>query len=194
VGDWLEPDCLAACAEVIEQNPEIAFLFFQFRYHRGADSFVSEMHGLHGRFDPGAAPALALFQGNFIGGPVNVLYRRAAFEAAGGHLPSLPLMADFDLYTRLSMEVPTWALPRVLGHFMLHADRFAKKGSGSRRESMNAEWVIEAALIQYGANGAGRAVAAGRFLRRIARLLGIWAYERILTSLGRWRRSVMGHE
>jgi hypothetical protein len=98
-------------------------------------------------------------------------------------------MADWDLYTRLSMEVPTFALARVLGHFTLHENRFAKKGSGSRRESMNAEWVIEAALIQYSANVAGRPVAASRFARRIASLVGTWLREQILVRLGRRRRS-----
>lgn len=189
VGDWLEPDCVAACVQALTENPETAFLFFHFRFHRGEDTFVCDCQGQSGRLDPNVVPGLALFEGNFVGGPVNVLYRRAAFEAAGGHLPSLPLMADFDLYTRLAMEVPTYVLPRVLGHFTLHENRFSKKGSGLRRESMNAEWVIEAALIQYGAHGAGRSITAGRFMGRIARLLGFWAKEQILVRLGRLRRS-----
>jgi hypothetical protein len=189
VGDWLERDCLATCRAVIAADPQLAFIFWYYRFHRGQkETFVCDCGGLSGRLDPAPLARKAIFEGNFVGAPLNVLYRRAAFEALGGHHTSLPLMADFDLYTRLAVQVPAYVIPRVLGHFVLHENRFAKSGSGTRRESMNAEWVLVAALTGYAAHLAGRDLPARDLVPRMTRLVWEWTKEWFLGGLGRMKR------
>ena len=118
MGDSLEPDCLGVCRSIIEEHPELGVLWFGFRYERpdgtanGEHRFASE-----GRLDAATVVTRCLREGNFFGGPVNVLYRRAAFQATGGHQTSLPWLADFDLYARLAMQVPAWTTARMLGNF-----------------------------------------------------------------------------
>lgn len=192
VGDWLEPDCLAVCRETMAEDPAALFLFFYFRRHSGTADELCDCAGLQGRLEPARAAELAILDSNFVGGPINVLYRRAAFEAAGGHTTALALLADFDLYARLSFQVPTRAIPRVLGHFLLHEHRFAKRGSGTQRESMNAELLVLTASLRYAATLSSLPIPAGRFARRIARLLWNWLRERAGRRAGQWRRAVLG--
>ncbi len=188
VGDWLEPDCLASCRAVIAADPELRFIFWYFRYHRGEESYVCDCGQLAGRLDPKPLGRKAIFKGNFVGGPINVLYRRDAFEALGGYYTSLPLMADFDLYTRLAIQVPSHAIPRILGHFQLHENRFARKGSGLQRESMNAEWVLEAATIAYSSFTMGNPIPLRVLLPRMLRLLAAWLREWLFHTGGNIRR------
>jgi glycosyltransferase involved in cell wall biosynthesis len=187
VGDRLRPECLEACRALMASEPQVQFIFFQFELHRGKTTTVADLGGLSGFVDPAEAFRKAIFEGNFGGGPVNVLYTRTAFQAAGGHLTSLPLMADFDLYTRLATQVPSYALARVLGDFVLHDQRFAKRGSGTRRESMNAEWVLAASLFAYAAAGAGHPIPSRQLFPRLLHLLVAWGRETLLRALGRWR-------
>jgi hypothetical protein len=189
VGDWLEPDCFAACRAVLDADPQLGFIFWQYLFHRGDETHLCDCGQLSGRLDLSRLGEKAVFEGHFVGAPMNVLIRRAAFEALGGYHTSLPLMADFDLYTRLSMQVPSYVIARPLGHFVLHENRFARRGSGSRRESMNAEWFLVAALTSYAAHQAGHAIPARRLIPRMLHLMLNWAREWILRRASALRRS-----
>ena len=169
----------------------MGLVVFYFRHHAGAVTHDSVCAGQSGLLEPGAAALTAIFRGNYLASPVSVLYRRDAFQIAGGHHPSLPLLADFDLYTRLAQQVPTLIVPRVLGHFLMHDHRYAKKGSGTRRESMNAEALLTTALLRYAAAWHGEPVPALPFARRMAALLSRWIQERLGRRAGHWKRALL---
>lgn len=191
VGDWLEPNGLAVCRAAMARTPDAAFLLFQYFAHRDEQpSQVVPCPELAGRLEPAAVVHRAITHGNFLGSPISVLYRRWAFQAAGGHQTSLPYLADFDLYTRLALQVPTYVLPDVLGHFLFHPDRFAKSGSGRNRESMNFEYALTSQLFRYYAFTVGLAVPTGSFLRKSADLLGRAGWELLLRQGGRLRRAL----
>lgn len=183
VGDWLEPHCLSVCYKTMAAQREIAFFFFYFRYHSGDRVADADCLGLSGRVSAATAVHEAVFDRNFVGGPINVLYRRDAFELVGGHYTNLPLTADFDLYTRLATEVPTWVIPEYLGHFMLHADRFANRRSGKNREAMTYELLLDALHAAYGRAALGEPLPQLRLGFRIAQLgcaaLGEWFLRRM---------------
>lgn len=194
VGDRLAPECIEACRATFTADPRLQFIFFQFYVHRGDETVLAKLGGLAGPVDPAEAARKAVLEGNFAGGPVNVLYTRSAFQTVGGHLTSLPLTADFDLYTRLATEVPACALARPLGHFVLHDQRFAKRGSGTRRESMNVEFFLAAALSAYASHGVGRPIPSGKLFARLTRLGAACVYEGILRAAGRLRRRWRGSQ
>ena len=193
VGDSLEPDCFRACRAAIQAHPDLGFLFFGFHFQNpDGGRELALFRDSEGRIDPGTVPRRCMSEGNFFGGPVNVLYRRAAFQTAGGHLTSLPYLADFDLYARLAMQVPAWVIPQPLATFLRHEQRFTKGGSGTRRESMNAEQALEYALLRYAAAQAGYPVNAGAFAGPFARALRSLGLELVWRRLRRWRKRRAG--
>lgn len=195
VGDWLEKDCIQECKAAAETDPDIAFILFHFLYHQGLDGPVCasfDCHGASGRLTPTQAAELGIFHGNFAGGPINVLYRRWAFQAAGGHYSALPLTADYDLYMRLAMQGPAFVIPKVLGHFTLHENRYAKRGSGTYRESMCAELFLVAATTSYAARYGGLKLPWGRVRLRLLELLFRWLIDEAHRAGGRWKRALSG--
>ena len=195
VGDWLEKDCVRECRAAAESDPSLAFILFYFLHHQGLDGPVyatGDCHGASGRLTPAQTAELGIFRGNFAGVPVNVLYRRWAFQAAGGHQTSLPLTADYDLYVRLAMQVPTFVIPKVLGHFTLHENRYAKRGSGTYREAMCAEQLLVASMVGYAARCGGLQLPWGRVRLRLLELLWHWLVDETFRIGGRWKRALEG--
>jgi hypothetical protein len=70
--------------------------------------------------------------GNWIGGPINVAYRRAAWQAAEGYSPQLPACADLKLNSALAVRHGLEIIHEPLAVFQLHEQRFSH-GIGKRR-------------------------------------------------------------
>jgi hypothetical protein len=195
VGDWLEKDCVREWRAAAAADPNIAFILFHFLLHKGLDGPVyatGDCGGVSGLLTPESAAELGLLRGNFLGGPVNVVYQRWAFQAAGGHQTSLPLTADYDLYLRLALQVSTFIIPKVLGHFTLHENRYAKRGSGTARESMRAELLLVGSMIGYAARYSGMKLPWGRVRGQLLALWWGWMIEEALRLGGRWKRALIG--
>lgn len=61
-----------------------------------------------------------MLQSNFIWMPAQVVYRRQAFESAGGFDPQLDACADYDLYLRITRRYPIVRHRRVVADYRVH--------------------------------------------------------------------------
>ena len=87
--------------------------------------------------------------GNWIGGPINMAYRRAAWQAAGGYSTQLPGCADLRLNAMLAMRRGLEVIHEPLAVFQLHEQRFSH-GIGKRRVNGCFElWLILRELRTY---------------------------------------------
>lgn len=87
--------------------------------------------------------------GNWIGGPINVAYRRAAWQAAGGYSPQLPACADLRLNATLAVRHGLEIIHEPLAVFQLHEQRFSH-GIGRRQVNGCFEvWLILRELSTY---------------------------------------------
>ena len=126
VGDVLLPKYIARVHERVQERPASALIRCEFELRTPA-----------GTQQPTSAPFsertltpqqfLAWFpsHGNWIGGPINVAYRRAAWQAAGGYRVHLPACADLNLNVTLALRHGLETVPETLAAFQLHEQRFS---------------------------------------------------------------------
>lgn len=85
---------------------------------------------------------LFLREGNCIGGPLNVCYRRDAFLASGGLSAHLPYYAHYNLHLRLCLESGVEIIPEVLASARL-GHRISPRQNGEIRFSRCVEkWLV----------------------------------------------------
>jgi hypothetical protein len=73
-------------------------------------------------------------RGNWIGGPVNIVYHRLAWQLGGGYLPQFPACADLQLYVAMILRHGIELIREPLATFQLHTERFSH---GIGRRSVN---------------------------------------------------------
>jgi hypothetical protein len=123
VGDWLEPEYAAIVGRAIENNAGAEIVNCNFRSHHpdGTTTQTSYTGGLHSREE---VLAQACRVGNDFGGPINICFRKLAFEMVGGYPPALPVSADFWLILMLALRKGLVTCPEVLANFNFHPTRF----------------------------------------------------------------------
>ena len=82
-------------------------------------------------FDPRLASLFACFH-NPIAGHGQVLYRRAAYEAAGGYDPDYNLAEDYDLWTRILRQGKLGVVPEVLYRYRVSDDSVTARNKSAQ--------------------------------------------------------------
>jgi hypothetical protein len=90
-----------------------------------ADGKSAEVIYPGGVRSPEAVMADACRDGNCFGGPINICFRKLAFEILGGYPPALPVSADFWLILQLALRKGLVTCPEILAHFNFHSTRFS---------------------------------------------------------------------
>lgn len=131
VGDWLETSYVAALHGAVASHPQAEIVNCSFASHH-ADGTRQDTVYPGGFRTPGQVLAEAFRVGNNFGGPVNVCFRRLAFECIGGYPPALPVSADFWVTLMIALRRGLVTLPEVLAHFHYHPARFSTNFPTSR--------------------------------------------------------------
>jgi glycosyltransferase involved in cell wall biosynthesis len=114
--DLLLPDALEIGLNCLKERPDCAFVSGHSRSIREDGSLLKE----YPQYPIGDNHYLALLQGNYIGVPATVIYRRAALETIGGFDTSLPVCEDYDLYLRLAQKFPLYRHAQVVAEYRRH--------------------------------------------------------------------------
>ena len=151
--DRLHPDAVAACRARLRAVPRAGFVYTRHRVidDAGRDRGV----GKRGRlpFDRNRM-LLDFLTFHFR------LYRRRAFEAAGGWDVGYERAQDYDLCLRLSEVAPVAHLPRPLYDYRVHARSVSH--TAKPRQVADALRAVNAALSRRGEAGRFRVVADAR--------------------------------
>ena len=102
----------------------------------GSDGIAREHRRKRSDLVPGPVPLVDMAERNWVS-PIGLVYRRAAFEAAGGYPEDLPVMEDWVLHLNLMLHGEIWVDPASEAFHHLRLD----PGGGDRaaRNSMEAE-------------------------------------------------------
>jgi len=123
-GDWLEPNYVERIRVAINADPPVDIINCSFISHQ-PDGTQTEGNLPGGYRSPEQVLGDAFRDGNCFGGPINLCFRRLAFELVGGYPPALPVSADFWLILMLALRKGIRTCPEVLGHFNYHPARFS---------------------------------------------------------------------
>jgi glycosyltransferase involved in cell wall biosynthesis len=123
VGDWLEPGYAAAIRAAIEARSGAEIINCSFRRHLTGGGIDDAIYP-GGFRSPAEVMEQACRVGNDFGGPINICFRKLAFELVGGYPPALPVSADFWLIIMLALRGGLYTCPDVLGNFNYHPHRF----------------------------------------------------------------------
>lgn len=150
VGDLLKPDYVQRHRQRIEARPSAQIIRCEFEVliagiaQPAARAPFAQEHLTPSDF-------LNYFPnlGNWIGGPINIAYRRAAWQAAGGYSPQLPACADLKLNAQLALRHGLEVIHENLAVFQLHDQRFSHGISRRRVNGCLELWLILRQLRNY---------------------------------------------
>jgi hypothetical protein len=123
VGDWLEPGYAATTRAAIEARAGAEIINCSFR-RRLTGGGIDDAIFAGGYHSPAAVMEEVCRVGNHFGGPINICFRKLAFELVGGYPPALPVAADFWLIVMLALRGGLYTCPEVLANFNYHPHRF----------------------------------------------------------------------
>jgi hypothetical protein len=131
VGDRLKPAFVERVRERAER-PAAHLVRCDFEFHAEGRVAVTPAPFIHESLNP--AEFLQYFPalGNWIGGPINVAYRRDSWQAVGGYPPHLPACADYKLNAMLAVRHGIEVIHEPLAEFRLHEQRFSSGIRGRR--------------------------------------------------------------
>jgi len=133
VGDLLLPRYVERLGERVRQRPECALVRCEFEQRVGGEvASVTRAPFAPDSLSPQEFLDWFPDQGNWIGGPVNVAYRRSTFQAMGGYAVHIPACSDLHLNVMLALHHGLENIPEPLAAFQLHEQRFSH-GIGQRR-------------------------------------------------------------
>jgi glycosyltransferase involved in cell wall biosynthesis len=124
VGDWLEPIYVSRVLQAIGEHPNVEIVNCSFMSHQPDGSQAQTLYR-GGVRSPEEVLADACRDGNCFGGPINVCFRKLAFDIIGGYPPALPVSADFWVILQLALRKGLVTCPEILAHFNCHATRFS---------------------------------------------------------------------
>jgi hypothetical protein len=148
VGDWLDVQYVAATKAAIVARPEVEIVHCSTGIHQ-SDGTRSDTVYPGGFRTPEQVLAAAFAGGNAFGGPVNICFRREAFDLVGGYPPALPISADFWLILMLALRHGLATCPEVLVHFNYHPARFSSNFPTKRIHGPREFLVILMAATSY---------------------------------------------
>lgn len=147
-GDSLKPDYVERLRQRVEARPQAQIVRCEFemenagKIHRRAP--VRQDHLTPAEF-------LNYFPvaGGWIGGTSNMAYRRTAWQAAGGWLPSLPVCADVKLNAQLSLRHGLELIQESLAVSPLPARDFWGQAGVPRNSRLIERWLVFRQLRNY---------------------------------------------
>jgi hypothetical protein len=149
VGDLLLPPYIERVRQRVEARPGAQIVRCDFEMHKGGN-----IHPAWAPFDQTSLTPTEFLNyypglGNWIGGPINVAYRREAWRGVGGYSTQLPMCADLRLNAMLALRHGLEVIHETLAVFQLHEQRFSH-GIGKRRVNGCFElWLILCELRSY---------------------------------------------
>jgi len=135
VGDLLKPDYVERLCRRVATRPRAQIVRCEFEINvAGTITVAAAAPFKQENLTP--AEFLNYFPklGNWLGGPINVAYRRAAWQAVGGYPVHLPACADLKLNATLALRHGLEIIHESLAVFQLHEQRFS---SGIRKRRVN---------------------------------------------------------
>jgi hypothetical protein len=148
VGDWLEPEYAATVLHRIREKPAADLIHCSMRSHLPDGSSRDTIFTASVR-TPAEILAEACASGNNIGGPVNICFRRLAFEAVGGYPPALPVSGDFWLMLMLALRHGLITCPEILANYNYPGARFSTNFPYTRINGDRELFIILLAATSY---------------------------------------------
>jgi hypothetical protein len=183
VGDWLEPAYAATVLRRIRDKPLADIIHCSMRSHL-ADGTTRDTRFHTSIRTPEEVLTEACAVGNNIGTPVNVCFRRLAFDLVGGYPPALPVSGDFWLMLMLALRHGLVTCPELLANFNYHGARFSTNFPLTRINGDRELFIIMLAATSY-ANFHEIPVRVSLRNRFFARLAKRTFKERLQAWLGR---------
>jgi glycosyltransferase involved in cell wall biosynthesis len=132
--DTLEPDCIAAQAEVLDGRPEVTLVSTRTDFIDDEGKLLRPSRGLGGIVGQHSGERVVrqiVRSGtNPIGPPVAAMFRRVDFDRCGGFRGDLLFPMEMDLWVRLVRRGDFFGIPRTLASFRI--------GGGSMTALMSA--------------------------------------------------------
>jgi hypothetical protein len=126
VGDILFPRYVERIQQRATLRPRAAIIRCEFEVRRGGEVWPAAQPPVPCEsFTSSEFLRCYPASGNWIGSPVNMAYRREAWQAAGGYAVHLPVCADLNLYVTLILHHGLETVPERLAAFQLHEQRFS---------------------------------------------------------------------
>jgi hypothetical protein len=132
VGDILFPHYVERLHARVEKRPDSALVRCEFQTRRPGTTATTSVPFEEQSLTPQQFLAWFPSHGNWLGGPINMAYRKSAWRAAGGYAVHMPACADLNLYVNLTLHHGLETIPETLAAFQLHEQRFSH-GIGKRR-------------------------------------------------------------
>lgn len=115
--DRLMPEALAVQARQLDEHPEVAFIW-------GFNIPVDENRELLAAWGPtsfdGDPSYERLLQGNFVGAPLGVMFRRSMLLETHGFDENLKACEDVEMYLRLARRHPIMCSHEMVGEYRVH--------------------------------------------------------------------------
>jgi glycosyltransferase involved in cell wall biosynthesis len=124
--DTLEPDCIEAQAEVLQDRRDVALVAVRTDYIDDYGRVLRRARGLTGiagcHSRSSVVRTIVRNGGNPIGPPVVGMFRRADFDRCGGFRGDLLFPMELELWTRLLRHGDFYGLARTLASFRISSD------------------------------------------------------------------------
>lgn len=114
--DRLMPEALEVQARVLDEHPEAAFVW---GFNVQVDTDRRPLPPGPTTFD-GTPSYGRLLEGNFVGAPLGVLFRRSILDEAGGFDEDLRACEDVEVYLRLARTHPIVCSHALVGEYRVH--------------------------------------------------------------------------
>lgn len=168
-GDWLEPIYFVHLHETILTYPSCRYVFTNGYTHWPGKEPWTGKNPWTGKFNPPKVMQdVVLRYGMQFGPPSAAAYERAAFWAAGGYDPKLPICADSYLFCKLSAIFGAAGMAERLYHFQIHGARFSTELHKKQRETFRESITYYFKLLR-DVRAVGGKIPFFGFLRLLAR-------------------------
>jgi len=125
VGDILLPEYIQVVRKVIESRPQLQIIRCNFEM-KGVEGLIPAYYPFEKDYFSAQEFRDAYPKyGNWLGGPINFIYTKNAWQISGGYMVEMPACADLQLYTSLAAQYGLYSINTILARFQLHANRFS---------------------------------------------------------------------
>ena len=172
VGDRLKTAYVQRVRERLGTRPAAQFMRCDCEFHTAAGIAITPAPFTAESLTPTEFLAYFPALGNWLGGPINFAYRRAAWQAAGGFATQFPASADYKLSALLALRHGIEVFHEPLTEFHLHEQRFSSGIRGRRVNGCMEVWLILRQMRNY-CLSVGLPWPEGGVRRGVFRQLGI---------------------
>lgn len=137
--DRLMPNALAVHARLLDENPDAAFAW---GFNLPVDSNRDVLTSWGATSFEGTPSYARLLEGNFVGAPLGVMFRRSMLDATHGFNEELRACEDVEIYLRLTRQHPIICSHELVAEYRVHESNM----SGDRM--LIYESMLEALALQ----------------------------------------------